>query len=73
LVVSQFTLYADTKRGNRPSFSQAATPLKAEQLYQHYTQELSKQGIPVKTGIFHSHMLVNIANDGPVTILLESR
>ena len=73
LIISQFTLYADTKRGNRPGFEQAADPQTANLLYQQYTEAVAAYGINVKTGVFQADMLVDIANDGPVTILLESR
>ncbi len=72
LVISQFTLYADTRRGNRPGFEPAAPPELAEQLYQQYIEGLRQQGVTVATGRFGADMLVNISNDGPVTILLES-
>lgn len=72
LVVSQFTLYADTSRGNRPGFEPAAGPELARQLYQQYIDGLIKEGIRVATGTFAASMLVNIDNDGPVTIMLES-
>jgi len=73
LVVSQFTLYADTQKGNRPGFDQAADPAQAERLYRRYAELLQEQGVPVSTGVFQAHMLVELANDGPVTILLESK
>ena len=73
LVVSQFTLYADASRGNRPSFEQAADPATAERLYQRYVELLRAEGLAVETGVFQTHMLVELANDGPVTILLESK
>lgn len=72
LVVSQFTLYADTRRGNRPGFEPAAAPDAAERLYQCYARALAAEGVPVQTGVFQAHMQVEIVNDGPVTILLES-
>jgi len=72
LVISQFTLYADTSQGNRPGFSAAAEPGRAEQLYEHYVALLQAAGVPVQTGVFGAHMLVEIENDGPVTIMLES-
>ena len=72
LVVSQFTLYADCRRGKRPGFEQAAPPQEAEYLYQEYVQLLRAQGIVVETGVFQAHMLVELVNDGPATFLLES-
>jgi D-tyrosyl-tRNA(Tyr) deacylase len=71
IVVSQFTLYADTRKGRRPSFVKAAPPEKAEPLVLQFADHLASQGIPTKTGQFGAHMLVEIGNDGPVTILLE--
>ncbi|MGB9672908.1 MAG: D-aminoacyl-tRNA deacylase [Anaerolineales bacterium] len=71
LVVSQFTLYADTRKGRRPSFTNAALPDVAEPLVNLFIQNLIKLGIPTKDGQFGAHMLVEILNDGPVTILLE--
>jgi D-tyrosyl-tRNA(Tyr) deacylase len=71
LVVSQFTLYADAHKGRRPSFTDAAPPEIAEPLVEHFAQALRDQGVPVETGVFQAHMLVEIHNDGPVTILLE--
>jgi D-tyrosyl-tRNA(Tyr) deacylase len=72
LVVSQFTLYADTRKGRRPSFTEAALPDDARPLVQRFVELLQAQGVPTQTGEFGAHMLVEIANDGPVTILLES-
>jgi len=72
LAVSQFTLYADTSRGNRPSFTAAAAPSQGEAVYEAYVAALRAEGVPVKTGIFGAHMLVELLNDGPVTILLEA-
>lgn len=72
LVISQFTLYANLASGNRPSFEYAAEPALAEQLYEEYIVGLQAEGISVKTGQFAAHMCVEIINDGPVTILLES-
>lgn len=71
LVVSQFTLYADTTRGNRPGFEPAALPTEAETLYEHFMAELAKFGVPVQKGEFGADMLVSLQNDGPMTILLE--
>lgn len=72
LVVSQFTLYGDCKKGRRPSFTKAAKPEKAEDLYNVFINTLKGLGIKPKTGKFQTHMLVNIQNDGPVTLLLDS-
>lgn len=72
LVVSQFTLYADCSKGNRPSYVQAAEPEEARRLYEEYARELRILGHEVQTGVFGAHMVVRIANDGPVTVLLES-
>lgn len=72
IVVSQFTLYADTRKGRRPSFTGAALPDLASPLVDRFAVLLAEQGIPTQTGEFGAHMLVEIANDGPVTILLEA-
>jgi D-tyrosyl-tRNA(Tyr) deacylase len=71
LVVSQFTLIADTAKGNRPSFGDAAPPEQAEELYERFCQALRELGVPVQTGVFGACMEVSIVNDGPVTIILE--
>ncbi len=71
IVVSQFTLYADTRRGRRPSFTGAAPPELASPLVEHFINLLNGLGIPTQGGEFGAHMLVELANDGPVTILLE--
>ena len=71
LVVSQFTLYGDARKGRRPSYDQAAPPEVAEPLIRHLVERLEAQGVAVQTGVFRAHMLVEIHNDGPVTILLE--
>jgi len=73
LVVSNFTLLADTRQGRRPSFTEAAPPALAQQLYQVFVARLRSHGLPVETGRFQEHMLVEIQNDGPVTLLLDSR
>jgi D-tyrosyl-tRNA(Tyr) deacylase len=73
LVISQFTLYADCRRGRRPSFTDAARPDVAEPLIEHYVQALHSEGVSqVASGVFGAHMLVEIYNDGPVTIILDT-
>ena len=72
LVVSQFTLYGDTRKGNRPSFTSAAPPERAESLYRCFVAALREQGLPVEEGVFRAHMKVSLVNDGPVTLLLET-
>jgi D-tyrosyl-tRNA(Tyr) deacylase len=71
LVVSQFTLIADTRRGNRPSFTDAAEPELAERLYARFCEALRTSGVPVETGVFGARMDVALVNDGPVTIVLD--
>jgi len=71
IVVSQFTLYADTRKGRRPSFTDAAPPEIARPLVDRFAGLLAAQGVPTQTGEFGAHMLVEIENDGPVTILIE--
>jgi D-aminoacyl-tRNA deacylase len=73
LVVSQFTLLADTAKGNRPSFTDAAPPEEAEQLYERFCQELESLGVQVARGVFGARMAVELVNDGPVTIVLDGR
>jgi D-tyrosyl-tRNA(Tyr) deacylase len=72
LVVSQFTLIADTTKGNRPSFTDAAPPEQAEPLYERFCEALRELGVGVATGVFGARMAVEIANDGPVTIVLDA-
>jgi len=72
LVVSQFTLLADTRKGNRPSFSDAAPPAEAEPLYERFCAALRELGVPVATGVFGASMQVELVNDGPVTLLLDA-
>ncbi|MBA3843795.1 MAG: D-aminoacyl-tRNA deacylase, partial [Actinobacteria bacterium] len=71
LVISQFTLLAETSGGNRPSFSGAARPELAEPLYERFLSALRAHGVTVETGVFGAHMAVELTNDGPVTIILE--
>ena len=73
LVISQFTLFASTKKGNRPSFSASAPPVKAIPLYEQFLSEMKKSGLTVKCGEFGAHMDVELCNDGPVTIMIDSR
>ena len=72
LVVSQFTLIADTAKGNRPSFTEAAPPERAQRLYERFCDELEAEGVPVESGVFGARMEVALVNDGPVTIILDT-
>jgi D-tyrosyl-tRNA(Tyr) deacylase len=72
LVVSQFTLIADTRKGNRPSFTDAADPAEAESLYEAFCEALAAEGMPVSRGVFGARMAIGLVNDGPVTIVLET-
>jgi D-tyrosyl-tRNA(Tyr) deacylase len=73
LVVSQFTLYGDVRKGRRPSFTDAARLEQAEPLYQRFCQLLATEGAPVQQGVFQAHMQVGLVNDGPVTLWLDTR
>ena len=73
LVVSQFTLYGDCRKGRRPSFSSAAPPALARELYETFAARLRALGIPVATGVFQAHMDVSLTNDGPVTLIMSSQ
>ena len=71
LAISQFTLYADCRKGYRPSFTQAAPPDQAEALYLYFVEKLRESGLPVETGVFGAHMDVTLRNNGPFTVILE--
>ena len=72
LIVSQFTVYADTSRGRRPSFEKAARPEQARPLYEAFVQAVRLSGVRVAEGIFQAHMIISLANDGPITLVCES-
>lgn len=73
LVVSQFTLLADLRKGRRPNFTEAAAPDEARELYEFFVEQVRSTGLKVETGIFQEHMMVEIHNNGPVTLLLDSK
>ncbi len=72
LIISQFTLYGETRKGNRPSYSSAASPECAKPLYEHFVNACRHTGLPVATGVFQAHMDVSLTNSGPVTLLCNS-
>jgi len=72
LVISQFTLYADSRKGRRPAFTEAAKPAEAQRLYELVISEVEKRGVRVSSGQFGAHMQVTLTNDGPVTIIVDS-
>ena len=72
LLISQFTVYGDCRKGRRPSFTEAAPPGDAKRLYELTIEKVKSYGIPVKTGMFQTHMVIEIANDGPVTLIIET-
>jgi D-tyrosyl-tRNA(Tyr) deacylase len=72
LVVSQFTLLGDCRKGRRPSFTEAAPPEEADRLYQAVVERIRDHGVPVETGVFQAHMAVHLVNEGPVTVIVET-
>jgi D-tyrosyl-tRNA(Tyr) deacylase len=73
LIISQFTLYGDCRRGRRPSFDQAAGPEQARELYEYFVKKVKTSGLTVHTGVFQAKMQVALTNDGPVTLIIDSR
>jgi D-tyrosyl-tRNA(Tyr) deacylase len=73
LTISQFTLLADARKGRRPSYSKAAPPDRAKALYEYFMEKIRARGLPCESGVFQTHMMVSYTNDGPVTILLDSK
>ena len=71
MIVSQFTLYADTRKGRRPSYNEALEPIAAEQMYDRFVQNVTETGVPVKTGVFGAKMEIRFTIDGPVTIIVD--
>ena len=72
LLISQFTVYGDCRKGRRPSFTEAAPPEIAKKLYELTIEKIKSYGVPVKTGMFQTHMVIELANDGPVTLIIET-
>jgi D-tyrosyl-tRNA(Tyr) deacylase len=72
LVVSQFTLYGDSRKGRRPSYDRSAGPDQARELYEYFVERVRLTGVPVQTGVFQAHMSVHLINDGPVTLMCDS-
>ncbi|MCL2767158.1 MAG: D-aminoacyl-tRNA deacylase [Synergistaceae bacterium] len=72
LLISQFTVYGDCRKGRRPSFTEAAPPDEAKRLYELTVEKVKGYGVPVKTGKFQTHMIIELANDGPVTLIIET-
>jgi D-tyrosyl-tRNA(Tyr) deacylase len=73
LIISQFTLYGDCRRGKRPSFDLAAPPQQARALFEYFLDACRKRNVPVQSGVFQAHMSVHLINDGPVTVMCDSR